>query len=71
MNKREKKELKNVRKEYPHGSVTNDVIHTEYVAYPGHLEETEEEGVRLGVVEESVVRHTTDGKTWHSPDDTE
>ncbi|HET7580483.1 MAG TPA: hypothetical protein VFK33_14475 [Bacillales bacterium] len=66
--KRVREQLENVREDYPHPSVTNDVIKTEFEAYPGHLEEITEENDGLGPVEESVVENTTDGKTWNDED---
>lgn len=59
-------QLENVKEEYPNESVTNDTIQTDYEAYPGHLEELAEEEDGLEPVEESVVKHTTDGKTWNT-----
>lgn len=64
--KKTKKQLHDVREQDPQPSVTNDVIKTEFEAYPGHLEELVDEKIGLGPVEESVVQHTTDGKTWNT-----
>jgi hypothetical protein len=69
MDKRVKKQMRNVQNQYSHRSVTNDVIKTEYEAYPGHLEKIFDEDDGLSNVEKSVVEHTTDGKTWNSVDE--
>ncbi|HET7658542.1 MAG TPA: hypothetical protein VFK37_09635 [Bacillales bacterium] len=61
-------QLENVKGKYPHSSVTNDTIKTEYEGYPGHLEALTEEEDGLDPVEESVVKHTTEGKTWNTID---
>ncbi|HEX7066119.1 MAG TPA: hypothetical protein VF199_13705 [Bacillales bacterium] len=59
-------QLENINRQYPNSSVTNDTIQTEYEAYPGHLEALTEEEDGLEPVEESVVRHTIEGKTWNT-----
>lgn len=66
MNKKQKKQLDDVKSEYDHPSVTNDVIHSGLEAYPGHLEKEEEDGDALSDFEENVVQHSMDAKTWNS-----
>lgn len=62
-------QLRQVQEEYPNPSVTNDVIKTEFEAYPGHLEQLNDDDDALKPVEESVVQNTTGGKTWNTIDE--
>lgn len=66
MDKKRDKQMENVKSEYNHPSVTNDVIPTGLEAYPGHLEKELKDDDGLSDFEESIVNHSVDAKTWNS-----
>jgi hypothetical protein len=47
-------------------AIINDVIRSDYEAYPGNLENQTDDQHAMSAFEENIVAHTTDAKTWNS-----